>query len=204
MVQRCVDPVHQTITQLDIQALSDATTLLVLASELWLLMDPFQAGGVSMLGPPLLASTHRHRAIRGGVKTSTGWVAVAGFTAAYPAAMCVDLARFYGHCIRGTVRDPLLRPSALSKYNDIEGWPELRMKEVVAAFPLDAEEAAEEVDEGEEEMLDRQRRREQLVQKVQAGDEDSQPLFERDLPLSKGSLRMTMSEHSGWTRSFFM
>jgi hypothetical protein len=51
IVQRCVDPVHETITELDVQALSRATTMLVLATKLWLLMDSVEGGG-KPFGPP--------------------------------------------------------------------------------------------------------------------------------------------------------
>ena len=40
VVQRCVDPVHETIRQLDVQALCKASKMLVVASRLWLQMDP--------------------------------------------------------------------------------------------------------------------------------------------------------------------
>ena len=90
VVQRCVDPLQETVTSLDVQALSPARIVLVLSSKLWMLMDPAEEGQ----GPPLLAATHRHRPIRGGVKTSQGWVSVASYSAAHPPAMCVDFAKF--------------------------------------------------------------------------------------------------------------
>ena len=84
MVQRCVDPVHEVVQGLDVQALCSARVVLILSSTLWMLMDPIEKG----LGPPLLAATHKHRPIRGGVKTPDRWVSVASFSAAYPPAMC--------------------------------------------------------------------------------------------------------------------
>ena len=147
MIQHCVDPVHETITQLDIQALSTAMTLLVLASRLWLVMDPFQEGGVSMLGQPFAgfhasASPDKGRGQHLVGMGGSGWV-----HGCLPPAMCVDLARFYLRCVLDAVRDPLLRPSPVSNHSNVEGWPELCMGEVVAAFPV-AEEEEEVANEG--------------------------------------------------------
>ena len=194
-VQRCVDPLHETVHQLDVQALCDAKQMLVLASKLWLLMDPTEECRVAQR-PPLLASTHRHRPIRGGVKTANGWVSVASYTAAYPPAMCVDLAKFYKHCMKDLKRGSL-RTSPLSEYDDVEGWPELRMRELVAAIPFTED---QDFDEGEEELRERHLVREKFVLEVQATDEGNQPQFEKSLPLGNGSLRFAMAE-SQWEDS---
>ena len=42
--------------------------------------------------------------------------------------MCVDLAKFYHHCVQGLARGQLLA-SPLSKYEEPREWPELRMQE---------------------------------------------------------------------------
>ena len=86
-------------------------------------MDPKEEGP----GPPLVAATHKHRSIRGGVETSQGWVSVASFSAAYPPAMCVDLAKFYHHCVQGLARGQLLA-SPLSKYEEPKEWPETEIR----------------------------------------------------------------------------
>ena len=122
-----MDPLQETVTSLDVQALSPAMVVLVLSSKLWMLMDPTEEGP----GPPLVAATHKHRPIRGGVKT-------ASFSAAYPPAMCVDFAKFYHHCMQGLARGKLLA-SPLSKYEEPREWPELGMKEIRRINELSAQ-----------------------------------------------------------------
>ena len=69
-VQRCVDPQQEELTDVDFASLGFVgSTLVAVCSARWLVYtDP---------GVPLLASTHRHRHVRGRVSVEGRWVSSA-------------------------------------------------------------------------------------------------------------------------------
>ena len=85
LVQRCVDPQQEELTDVDFGALGFAgSTLVAVCSARWLVYTD------SVL--PLISSTHRHRHVRGRVSVEGRWVTLAQISAGYTPEFAAVLA----------------------------------------------------------------------------------------------------------------
>jgi hypothetical protein len=99
--------------------------LLVIASARWMIYDQDgsflkkEKGGAvpakQLAVKPIIATSHRHRIIRGGCKTSEGWRSLASFSGRYTPGMSAEFGRLIHNALCHVDRPTRYRPTTFSR-----------------------------------------------------------------------------------------